>query len=126
MAEYHSRHPGIDFRVVNAASSETAAAVLSGALDLAVVGLGPRQVPEGLDHRILAGDLLVLIVAADHALADRNVVHLADLPESHQLICSLRGYSVLQGGEESDSCGAGQGRTIRCQGGSPFAANFRR
>jgi DNA-binding transcriptional LysR family regulator len=50
------------------------------------VGLGPRQVPEGLDHRILAGDPLVLIVPADHALADRDVVHLADLPESHQLI----------------------------------------
>ncbi|MFD7001347.1 LysR family transcriptional regulator [Streptomyces mirabilis] len=86
MVEYHSRHPGIDFHVVNAPSSEMAAAVLSGALDLAVVGLGPRQVPEGLDHRILAGDPLVLIVPADHALADRDVVHLADLPESHQLI----------------------------------------
>ncbi|KPI20196.1 transcriptional regulator, LysR family [Actinobacteria bacterium OK006] len=86
MAEYHSRHPGVDFHVVNAPSSEMAAAVLSGALDLAVVGLGPRQVPEGLDHRILAGDPLVLIVPADHALADRDVVHLADLPESHQLI----------------------------------------
>ncbi|WP_371650700.1 LysR family transcriptional regulator [Streptomyces mirabilis] len=124
MAEYHSRHPGVDFHVVNAPSSEMAAAVLSGALDLAVVGLGPRQVPEGLDHRILAGDPLVLIVPTDHALADRDVVHLADLPESHQLICFLRGYSVLQGGEESDSCGAGQGKTIRCQGGSSFAANF--
>ncbi|GAX58397.1 hypothetical protein SO3561_09970 [Streptomyces olivochromogenes] len=40
------------------------------------------------------------------------------------LICSLRGYSVLQGGEESDSCGAGRGRTIRRQGGSSFTTNY--
>ncbi len=35
-----------------------------------------------------------------------------------------RGYSVLQGGEQSDSSGAGQGKTIRRRGGSPFTTNY--
>ncbi|MGH3310143.1 MAG: RidA family protein [Streptomyces sp.] len=30
----------------------------------------------------------------------------------------LRGYSALQGGEEADSCGAGQGAALRRQGGA--------
>ncbi len=94
MADYHARYPGIDFHVTNAPSAEMAASVLAGDLDIAVVGLGPRQIPEGLDHRVLASDPLVLIVPADHALADREVVDLADLPESHQLIQFTRGSGL--------------------------------
>lgn len=62
MADYHARHPGIDFHVTNAPSSEMAAAVLAGDLDIAVVGLAPRQLPDGLDHTVLADDPLILIV----------------------------------------------------------------
>lgn len=94
MADYHARYPGIDFHVTNAPSAEMAAAVLAGDLDIAVVGLGPRQVPDGLDHFVLDSDPLVLVVPADHALADREVVDLADLPESHQLIQFTRGSGL--------------------------------
>ncbi|WP_019058946.1 LysR family transcriptional regulator [Streptomyces prunicolor] len=94
MADYHARYPGIDFHVTNAPSAEMAAAVLAGDLDIAIVGLGPRQIPDGLDHQVLAADPLVLIVPADHALADREAVDLADLPESHQLIQFTRGSGL--------------------------------
>jgi DNA-binding transcriptional LysR family regulator len=95
MADYHARYPGIDFHVTNAPSAEMAAAVLAGDLDIAVVGLGPRQVPEGLDHFVLDGDPLVLVVPADHAFADGgDVVDLADLPESHQLIQFTQGSGL--------------------------------
>ncbi|MEV6485705.1 LysR family transcriptional regulator [Streptomyces sp. NPDC051576] len=96
MADYHARYPGIDFHVTNAPSVEMAASVLAGDLDIAIVGLGPRQVPEGLDHLVLAVDPLVLIVPADHALAgaDTDSVDLADLPESHQLIQFTRGSGL--------------------------------
>jgi DNA-binding transcriptional LysR family regulator len=94
MADYHARHPGIDFQVTNAPSSEMAAAVLAGDLDIAVVGLHPRQVPEGLDHRVLASDPLILIVPAGHALVGRDVVDLADLPDSHQLIQFTKGTGL--------------------------------
>jgi DNA-binding transcriptional LysR family regulator len=94
MSEYHARHPGIDFHVTNAPSSEMAAAVLAGDLDIAIVGLGPRLVPEGLDYRVLASDPLTLIVPADHALAGREVVDLADLPDSHQFIQFSKGTGL--------------------------------
>lgn len=94
MADYHVCYPGIDFHVTNAPSSEMAAAVLAGQLDLAVVGLGPRQVPEGLDHRLLGRDPLVVVVSRDHPLADREVIGLADLPDGDQLIQFSRGTGV--------------------------------
>jgi len=94
LADYHARYPGIDFHVTNATSSEMAAAVLAGELDIAVIGLSPRQVPEGLDHRVLDSDPLVLIVPAGHALADRDVADLADLPESHRLIQFTKGTGL--------------------------------
>ncbi|WP_406119976.1 LysR family transcriptional regulator [Streptomyces sp. NBC_00989] len=94
MADYHARYPGIDLHVTNAPSAEMAASVLAGDLDIAIVGLGPRQIPDGLDHQVLAADPLVLIVPADHALADRGTVDLADLPESHQLIQFTRGSGL--------------------------------
>jgi DNA-binding transcriptional LysR family regulator len=94
LADYHARYPGIDLHVVNAPSSEMAAAVQSGALDVAVVGLAPRQIPEGLDHQVLGTDPLVVVVPGDHPLADREVVDLADLPDSHQLIQFARGSGL--------------------------------
>ncbi|MFD7446819.1 LysR family transcriptional regulator [Streptomyces sp. NPDC059909] len=94
LADYHARHPGIEFHVVNTPSPEMVAAVLAGDLDVAVVGLGPRQVPEGLDHRLLDSDPLVLVVPRDHVLAGRDVVGLAELPDSHQLIQFTQGTGL--------------------------------
>ncbi|MFD4549988.1 LysR family transcriptional regulator [Streptomyces sp. NPDC058246] len=94
MAEYHALHPGIDFHLVNGPSSEMAAAVLSGGLDVAVVGLASPQVPGGLDHLVLGRDPLVVIVPSDHALADREVIDLAELPQSHQLIQFTEGTGL--------------------------------
>jgi len=86
MADYRQRYPGVDFHVINATSTEMAAAVLSGGLDIAVVGLGPDQLPDGLGHRTLGSDPLVVIVPRDHELADRGSIDLSELPPTHQLI----------------------------------------
>ncbi|MEU6405658.1 LysR family transcriptional regulator [Streptomyces sp. NPDC046985] len=94
MAGYHARYPGIHFHVTNAASHEMAEAVLAGELDLAVVGLGPRQVPEGLRHRLLGSDPLVAVVPRDHPLADREVIGLAELPDDQPLIQFLQGSGL--------------------------------
>ncbi|WP_316768384.1 LysR family transcriptional regulator [Streptomyces sasae] len=93
-AEYRARYPGIDLQVSNASSSRMAAEVLAGALDVAVVGLHSGQVPEGLEYRVLGSAPLVLVVPHDHALADREAVGLADLPESHPLIQFTRGSGL--------------------------------
>jgi DNA-binding transcriptional LysR family regulator len=94
MADYHLRHPAIDFHVVNAPSSEMIAAVLAGGLDIAVVGLAPPQLPEGLAHRALGSDPLVVVVPHDHDLADREVIDLAELPARHQLIQLAQGTGL--------------------------------
>jgi DNA-binding transcriptional LysR family regulator len=94
LAEYRAAYPGVDFRVVNAPSFEMATAVLDGGLDVAVVGLGPRQVPDGLEHHLLGSDPLVLVVHRDHALAGRATVDLADLPGSDQVILFSQGTGL--------------------------------
>ncbi|MFK0150588.1 LysR family transcriptional regulator [Streptomyces sp. NPDC090493] len=93
-AEYRARHPGVDLRVSNAPSSRMAAAVLAGTLDVAVVSMAAREVPEGLDHRVLGSAPLVALVPREHALADREAIDLADLPDSHPLIQFSRGSGL--------------------------------
>ncbi|MFE3167472.1 LysR family transcriptional regulator [Streptomyces sp. NPDC059224] len=94
LADYRVRHPGVDLRVSNAPSSRMADAVLAGTLDLAVVGLDARQAPQGLDHRTLGSAPLVVVVPREHALADRDAVDLAELPDSHPLIQFSRGSGL--------------------------------
>lgn len=94
LADYHASYPGVDFHMVNATSAEMAAAVQTGALDIAVVGLAPRQIPEGLDYQSLGSDPLVVVVPGDHPLAGREVIDLADLPDTHQLIQFARGSGL--------------------------------
>ncbi|MGW7548916.1 LysR family transcriptional regulator [Streptomyces sp. NPDC054770] len=93
-AEFRARHPGIDLRVSNAPSSQMAAAVLAGTLDVAVVGLGARQVPAGLDHRMLGSAPLVAVVPREHPLAGREAIDLAELPDGHPLIQFTRGSGL--------------------------------
>ena len=94
LADYRVAYPGVDFHVVNAPSFEMATAVLDGGLDVAVVGLGPRQIPDGLEHHLLGSDPLVLVVPPDHTLTDRDVVDLADLPGADQVILFSQGTGL--------------------------------
>lgn len=94
LADYRARYPGVDLRVSNDPSSKMAAAVLAGTLDVGVVGLAARQVPEGLDHRTLGSAPLVAVVPREHALADREAIDLAELPDSHPLIQFTRGSGL--------------------------------
>ncbi|MGW4906187.1 LysR family transcriptional regulator [Streptomyces sp. NPDC004270] len=94
LADYRARYPGVDLRVSNDPSSRMAAAVLAGTLDVGVVGLAAQQVPEGLDHRTLGSAPLVAVVPREHALADREAIDLAELPDSHPLIQFTRGSGL--------------------------------
>jgi DNA-binding transcriptional LysR family regulator len=65
---FYRGHPGIELRVVNQTSAQMIDGVRAGALDLAVVGVGPDELPDGLDSRLLAVDPLVGVAAG--SLAD--------------------------------------------------------
>jgi DNA-binding transcriptional LysR family regulator len=93
LGDYHERHPGIELSVSYDTSSALLAAVLDGALDLALVGLGAERIPAGLEHRVLDEDRLVAVVAAGHPLAGRRHVDLAEL-SADELIWFSRGTGL--------------------------------
>ncbi|GIT80022.1 LysR family transcriptional regulator [Leifsonia sp. LS1] len=81
MGEFHQRHPLVDLRLGPSPSGSTGLAedVRQGRLDVAFVGL-PDRLP-GLLERELAVSPFVAVVAADHALAGRPEVSLAELAD---------------------------------------------
>lgn len=100
LADYQHRHPGIDLHISNAPSAEMAAAVAAGALDLAVIGLGPGRLPHGVDCRVLDSDPLVAVVPQGHPLADRAVIGLGELADD-RLIQFSRGNQLRRQVEEA-------------------------
>ena len=76
---FRTGYPAIDVVVRDDGSLSTVAAVLSGSLDLAFVGLFVDQMPDGLAHRLLSLHPLVAVVNQEHALAGHGTVDLSRL-----------------------------------------------
>ncbi|HWW52706.1 MAG TPA: LysR family transcriptional regulator [Acidimicrobiales bacterium] len=71
------RHPGVHLIVVDATSTSLEPRLSSGSLDLAVINL---PVPDrDLSEEALFDEDLMLVVPADHPLADRTVIELREL-----------------------------------------------
>lgn len=77
----HEAHPAVNVRLRVGASDELVAAVREDEIDLAVLGLAPGIVPQGVEHRVLAEEALVAVVPEEHALAHRGTVDLSELAE---------------------------------------------
>jgi DNA-binding transcriptional LysR family regulator/uncharacterized membrane protein YoaK (UPF0700 family) len=94
VAEFSRRHPGIELHIVNQTTAEMVEGVRRGPLDLAVVGVGPDELPEGLESRQLAVDQLVGVVS--RKLADGLVgpVSVADLLGRGRLIQFAAGTGI--------------------------------
>jgi DNA-binding transcriptional LysR family regulator len=86
LGEFHRAYPGVDVIVRNDGSFRMAEWVAAGELDGAFVGLYADQLPEGLVHHLVTEEPLVAVVAADHPLADRGEVGLAELAEHGDFI----------------------------------------
>ncbi len=80
LGEFHHRHPEVTIRLaVNPNGSRGLVEALAvGTLDLALVSV-PGPPPAGVTLRALASALLVLVVPADHRLAGRSGVGIAEL-----------------------------------------------
>ena len=94
VAEFSSRHPGIELRIVSQTTDEMIEAVRQGALDLAVVGIGPDEVPDGLESRPLAVDPLVGVVCEKLADGLAGPVSVADLLGRGRLIQFAAGSGI--------------------------------
>jgi DNA-binding transcriptional LysR family regulator len=80
LGRFHEQYPAVlvRLRVVPGGSAELAREVLGGGLDLALLSL-PGKAPPGLAVRELAHEPLVLVCAAQHALATAGEVTLESL-----------------------------------------------
>jgi DNA-binding transcriptional LysR family regulator len=80
-------HPKVHLVVGEGTSTTLAPQLASGALDIAVVNL-PQTNPDLTDTPLFDEDL-ILVVGADHDLADRSEVHLGDLDGFELLLPAL-------------------------------------
>jgi DNA-binding transcriptional LysR family regulator len=94
MGEFHERYAGIEFEVSSGTSTEMAAAVAHGELDLALVGLEEREVPKKLVVRRLSVEPLVAVVCAAGALGGRKRISVPELLAHGQFIHFRKGTGL--------------------------------
>jgi len=82
------RHPGVDLVVVDATTTSLLPQLLDGSLDLAVVNLPVADPEVGVEP--LFAEERILVVPADHPLAEYEQVPLAGVAE-HRLVLEPRG-----------------------------------
>jgi len=88
LASMRARHPGIDVVIVDASTTSLLPQLLDGSLDLAVLNLPVSDPEVGVEP--LFEEERILVVPADHALAGRAEVPLAEVA-AHGLVLEPRG-----------------------------------
>src|ERR1700743_1187015 len=96
VGEFCKRHPGIELRIVDQTTAEMVEGVRRGPLDLAVVGIGPDELPDGLEGRQLAVDPLVGVTSAELADGLVGPVSGADLLSRGRVIQFAAGTRIRQ------------------------------
>ena len=79
LATFHRTHPGVELTVREQSSEELAAMLRDDEVDLAFLSVTERMRTHGLTLDRLVSEELVAALPADHRLARRRTVHLADL-----------------------------------------------
>ncbi|HEX8538918.1 MAG TPA: LysR family transcriptional regulator [Cystobacter sp.] len=87
LRRFCAKHPGVEVRIAVDATRRPVEALLSGELELGVIS-GPVR------HRRLEGaplfeDELMAVMAPDHPLASKSVLHAADFAREHVLLYSI-------------------------------------
>jgi DNA-binding transcriptional LysR family regulator len=101
VTRFHDRYPDIEVHIVNQTSAEMVEGVLTGALDLAIVGLGPDDVPEGLEYRVLALDPLVAVTSEQASAGLTEPVSLPELLSRGPLIQFAPGTGIRRHVDEA-------------------------
>jgi LysR family transcriptional regulator, transcription activator of glutamate synthase operon len=79
LATFHARYPAVELTVREQSSEELAAMLRDDEIDLAFLSVTERIQSRGLTLRPLVSEELVVALAADHPLASRPRLRLADL-----------------------------------------------
>jgi DNA-binding transcriptional LysR family regulator len=91
LSAFHSTHPGVELSLLEDASDRLIERVRSGEADLALTGVA--AMPAGLEGFPVISERLVAAVPADHPLARRKRVTLADIA-AHPVICMPEGTGI--------------------------------
>jgi DNA-binding transcriptional LysR family regulator len=85
IAEFHQRYPDVELALTQAEPDEATERMRAGELDLAILydfpGIPGTGLDEGIDAIHLLEDRYDLLVAAEHPLADKARVRMADLAD---------------------------------------------
>ncbi|QBF27866.1 LysR family transcriptional regulator [Pseudomonas tructae] len=79
LADFHAQHPRVDIRWLMAKSELLIADVRERRLDVGFIGVWPGERLDGVEHRLLAEEQLVAVMALEHPLAGVARLSLADL-----------------------------------------------
>jgi LysR family transcriptional regulator, transcription activator of glutamate synthase operon len=79
LALFHQRHPGVELTVREQSSEELAEMLRDDVLDLAFLSVTERIESHGLGLHQLVSEELVAVLPADHPLAGRDEVRMAEL-----------------------------------------------
>ena len=113
LARFHTAYPGIELALREAGSLELVAALVEGAVDIALVILPVRH--EALETQALLREELVVAVARTHPLAKRRTIALTDLRDV-PLVMFRQGYD-LRSVTEAACRAAGFAPTFAIEGG---------
>ena len=91
LSAFHAAHPGVELSLLEDASDRLIELVRSGQADLALTGVA--AMPAGLEGFPVISERLVAAVPADHPLARRKRVTLADIA-AHPVICMPEGTGI--------------------------------
>jgi DNA-binding transcriptional LysR family regulator len=94
VAEFSQRHPGIELYIVDQTTAEMVEGVRRGPLDLAVVGIGPDELPDSLESHQLSVDPLVGVVSEKLADGLAGPVSVAELLGRGRLIQFAEGTGI--------------------------------
>jgi DNA-binding transcriptional LysR family regulator len=103
LSDFHAGHPGVEVALRSGGSDRMIAAVDSGELDMAILGLPPTPLPDRLEARSLLVEDLVGLVEEGHRLSGKvRAGDLADEP----FVDFPPGYGLR---EQVEHCFAGAG-----------------
>jgi len=105
LATFHERHPAVELTVREQSSEELAAMLREDEIDLAFLSVTERIQAHGLALRPLVSEELVVVLPADHRLAGRRSLRLAEL--SRESFISFREGARLRELLTSSAAGAG-------------------
>ncbi len=79
LADFHADHPNVEITLATDSSDNLIENVRAGRLDVAIVSVGPDEVPDGLDVEVVTDEAIEAAVCRTDPLAKRKKIRLADL-----------------------------------------------